>query len=233
MSEVKESVSATKPDDHPATPEKAPDPVLQRPVEEKVPCFYCDNRFTKGTRFCNQCRHYQDFRRHFFFSDTILRQIGMLLPIVAGLFAGGAFVYKNYAHSRTSVVVARADAENIYVDVSNDGWKRSSLRAYRLRFQELPLFDTPLDLLRVENRETGVVPPRDTVRITLNVTGLRAKGVAKDQILSSLNGRTATLEVDVRESNDPEGRWHVRSTTVPAETIRNLLMEKLPDDKVY
>ena len=207
-----------------------------QPVEDKVPCTHCKEPLKAGANFCNACRHYQDWRRFFFFSGTILTQLTTLFTVVGGLFAAGVYVYTHLAHSHTSITFAGANDNEIFVHVSNTGWRPSTLRGYRLRFDELPIVDAPLDLVAADMREIGAVPARTTIKFALTTTGLRARSgeVAKRKTLESLSGHSAKLEIDIQESSDPPGGpWQVRSERFSAERIRDLLEEKLPDDPIY
>jgi hypothetical protein len=223
------------------------------PQGPKQPCVLCKNPIPEGALRCNQCHSYQDGQKcgvcTQWMPATALRcdNCGSyrgwrkltsvsttLFAIISSVFSGLTVLltlYSGYSHrnSNTSISFMSADQDVIYVLVSNTGKAKSTMRAYLLKFGELPIDEVKLVPLP---GASSVVPTEGESRIGLMVRGLSARfdptrqmRFSRDEILPQVNTKSVTLEIDVDESN---GRA-VRSDSFEAYQIRDLILHKLPE----
>ena len=153
-----------------------------------------------------------------------------------------------HVESETSVIMATANDDNIVINVSNTGGKPSTLLDYRLDFGELPIETRTLRPLD-SDQPMVVIPGHKNVIMRLTALGLRARlrddgrpgRFSKEEIDERINGQNVTLEINVRESNDPRSAhfWnlikprisHKAVDSFPAERIRDFILHWLPSHK--
>ena len=156
----------------------------------------------------------------------------------------------HYWSSETSITMMNASDDTIFVNVSNTGGKPSTLLEYRLNFGTLPVENRTLRPVD-EDRSKAVIPPGATVPIRLTVLGLRTRvrsdtepeRFTKAEIDQLMNGQEVTLEIDIRESNDPRPghlwnlikprKIHTAVDTFAVERIHEFVIYWLPDHDVH
>jgi len=169
--------------------------------------------------------------------DLAAKVFGVVASVLGALIFVAAWV----GNSDTSVAFVDADTNVIHAHLSNDGYKRSQVHGFRLKFPDLPIEPAPLERINADKKKVYV--PRKSVDlkkksidiggldIDLIVPGLRAQcqpGLTEDSLGSMLRSGHAVLEVDIQEAKDPPaGPWHVRADTFPAERIRWIYARKI------
>jgi hypothetical protein len=194
------------------------------------PCKNCAEPIPKQADFCNHCKTYQDWRRFFAFPGTILPQLAALVPVVTAVVGVFFYVHNCTGNSYTTASIMTPTAETISVLLSNSGPKRSMLRGAVLELGELSMENVTL---KISDTTPNVISDRGQAKIELRVLGLakkRGETISKTEILSRLDTRTATLSLDIEESNDPH---HVIPIPFKAEMIRELVKQQLPNDPTY
>jgi hypothetical protein len=134
--------------------------------------------------------------------------------------------YLFHPNSLTSAAVANADLSSIVLHVTNIGREPSYLQTFLWDFGDLPIEKEPLVLA---DPKAAVIGPRAEVTVSLKVYGLASK-VPKRQLQALLDNKTTTLLVDVRESNNVYRR---RSVPLPMNLVRDLILDKVPEDPRY
>ena len=137
--------------------------------------------------------------------------VSMLIGLIGAIY--GAYVWYVNRDSETRLLAVSSDENHVFIKVSNTGGKPSRLLGYRLRFADLPNKEFMLDLSADDNTKLSNVitagsiqrialtdpqeipDSRKSLQYTLNERK-RFAGMALSQI-------SMTLEVDVREYNDP------------------------------
>jgi len=163
---------------------------------------------------------------------NVMRALAMFAVVASTVYAGYWFI-----PSRTSATLLDDHkAATVTLQVQNRGGRPSTIiGGYRLKFGDLPIVDEPLDVAQAPL--AGVVPGHDTVPVTLiKKSGFEptrlpdGSYLTAEQIGQRLPGHNVTLEVDVKESDDPApGRpFHTRSITFPASSIGPFLTTQLP-----
>jgi hypothetical protein len=137
------------------------------------------------------------------------------------LFARPTINY--FLPSKTTIRSVDATLDAIVVHVVNDGPKSSTLVGERLKFGGLPIEDAEL---RPEKPPTIAPGAHDVKLITLGlVTKRGADGFYpnKLEIEPLLGQQRVTLEMDIRESNDPPGKSRRRIATFPAASLKSFV----------
>jgi hypothetical protein len=129
----------------------------------------------------------------------------------------------HFLPSSTTLKSADATEDAIVAHVVNDGPKSSTLVGERLKFGALPIEDAEL---RPEKPPTIAPGAHDVKLITVGlVTKRGADGFYpnKLEIDPLLGQQRVTLEMDIRESNDPPGKSRRRIATFPAASLKSFV----------
>lgn len=137
--------------------------------------------------------------------------------------------------SRTNFEIADANENGVKVHVSNKGPKASQLVGFRLKFKDLPIKDTPMKVagLGWAQRKIGAFRGAD-VFLTVDTLAMRLKPATSSpylyrDIANRIAGDTATIEIDVRESDDPPASPSHRLQSFPARRIDPFIKKKAPN----
>lgn len=197
------------------------------PRHKDVTCVVCGMYVAQGAGRCNNCSSFQTWwKRHLTFSATILSLFVALISVLT--FALPRITEYRNRESRTVATFLSATEEAIYIRVRNTGYSPSTLRGYRLKFEELDIDPAPLTLVRTGAPETrDYVPERGQVTIGLTTRGLRS-GIPRADLEKRISG-IAMLEVSVQESDDDYGSSQRRVVPIPAEQIAEFILTKVPE----
>jgi RNA polymerase subunit RPABC4/transcription elongation factor Spt4 len=200
------------------TAESCPQCGVSQKTEE---CPACGELMPPKVKYCNACKNFRDLRRFIPGATNVLYALSILLTV-------GALSLSHIEHflnreSKTSIAFAAADEKTIYVHILNTGRKPSTLRGYKLQFGEL-IQDAVLVPQAGDGRDVStVVPAEGELRIGLLVNGLVPVPGNPPIPPARLNDITATLVIDVDESNGSVQRF-VRFQSLQ---IRTLIDRKL------
>jgi hypothetical protein len=194
------------------------------------PCTVCNQWMPKDATRCNACQSFQDHRRYV----PTLTSVLPLLTAFASVCALALNQLTDYVNrnSSTSVIVARADANLLYVRASNTGRASSTLRRYTLDFgTKVPVETAPLELYGDDKLTSeNVVAGGGQVNIRLLARGftprLRPDGTGRfspEEIKNALDVNQVTLSVDVQESNGLTPRTDI----VDGSAVQKLVMNRL------
>lgn len=137
--------------------------------------------------------------------------------------------------SRTSIQSVGANAQAITAHLVNSGPKSATVLGQRLKFGALPIEDAEL---RLDKSASATIAPgaRDVKLIALELlTKCDADGIRpnNDKVEPLLDQQPVTLEIDIRESDDPPGHTTRRIATIPAARlkpfVRRLVGNNVPD----
>ncbi len=194
---------------------------------ERRECLTCGESMPTSARYCNQCKSYRDWRRFIPITSVAYSGLSTLFAVLA-LFITHYANFQN-RESKTSISFTGADASIVYIHVLNTGRKPSTLRAYRLKFDKLPIETARLVLAGDGHEVKSVIPAGGEARIGLRVSGLilrddpTEKPYSAAEINQIVDAEQVTLEIDVEESNGS----FVRSVSFEAFQIRALIQNKL------
>ena len=152
-------------------------------------------------------------------------RIGAVLALIVALAALAIYQHRP---SRTMVRFDHATQNFIVLRVENSGAFPSQLTGYRLKFQDVPLENTELRMLRTERRsvEPGEVGLRNLLPSELELIPT-LQFVEKQEIERRLAAGVVTLEVDVTESDEASPR--TRPERMPANEIGPFIRKWVPD----
>lgn len=124
--------------------------------------------------------------------------------------------------SRTRILSADANEQAITARVANIGPWSSTIVGQRLTFGTLPIEDTEL---RIGNRRIAPGVHDMTLTTMEILTRCNDAGIRPNyhQVEGLLGQQSATLEIDIQESNDARGRWTRRKVTFPAAHLKTLV----------
>jgi len=207
-----------------------------------TPCKTCQERIRYGSKRCNVCESYQDWRRHFSVSQAALALLIALFAVIANLFTAGSYLAGR--ESNTTFKVSSNDSKFLYLKVWNTGQKPSTLTGFRLKFSDhLPIENATLDLAA----DDAVIVPGNPIKIAVTVkelalTLLKVGGKerhGKPEVKALIDKQDQgpimlTLEVDVEESGhlwNPTSRPFVatRKDTFSADRISKFILGRIPD----
>lgn len=193
----------------------------------RMECRTCGELMPMSARFCGKCKSYRDWRRFIPITSVVYSGLSTFFAVLA-LFITQYANFQN-RESKTSISFTGADTSIVYVHVLNTGRKPSMLRAYRLKFDKLPIETARLVLTGDGHEVKSVVPAGGETRIGLRVYGfiprddLTKKQYSAAEINQIVDAEQVTLEIDVEESNGS----FVRSVNFEAFQIRALIQNKL------
>jgi len=156
----------------------------------------------------------------------------LTLSLLTTLVAIGTLFFtqiSNIVHrnSNTSVSFVSADADYIYVDVTNTGKSKSLVRDAWLTFPTLEINKVLLVLAANERTDMRkVVPAEGDMRLKYQVTGLarNSDAVSRQDILNRMNDAEVALDVVIQES---DGTAPVRSDHFLGLQMAPLIESKL------
>lgn len=197
------------------------------------PCDVCGERLLYDAIHCNACDSYQNLRRYLPASAAWLSLVLAVIAVLSAVIPATFYVLDR--HSKTAFTVTYADADTIYVSVSNTGRRPSTVRRYRLEFGGLPIEKAPLKPVEGDKR-MGVIGT-GIERIGLTTSGLLPKKktgtqqyYTKTEIESLLKDAVVTLWIDVEESNSSPGEYRSVPESLQAGRICQFIMRKVPDN---
>lgn len=150
------------------------------------------------------------------------------LIVIGCVILAAALLYA-FADSSTKATFADADDKAIYLDVKNNGWKRSHVSRSELKFAEPNLIeDATIGPLRAV---IAAIPARGEERVQLEVFGLvarrdetRGTPFTSEEIAAWLRTTKAQVSIVIQESDGPPRRDTV---DVDGESLQLLVAEKL------
>ncbi len=160
-------------------------------TQDSKTCKICQKAMPKKADYCNECKSYQDWRRHIPGSQVTL---SLLIALVAVLTPAVTVVnwILDYP-SHTSAALVTADAGKIVLIVWNTGRKPSAVTRCQLLYSGVGIQDVPE--LAATSRVTPLIPAGGQSVIELAVPPPKAKTVTLS------NKESANVLIDVQESN--------------------------------
>ncbi|HKS23667.1 MAG TPA: toll/interleukin-1 receptor domain-containing protein [Thermoanaerobaculia bacterium] len=158
---------------------------------------------------------------------TLSRVAAIFAIVAVSLYAG----YRLMPSRTFATVLDDHNDEAVTLQFQNRGGRPSTIKGgFRLKFGDLPIVDTTLDV----DQTPPPVPGHGIVPVTLNTkSGFEPKKLPGDcylnekQIRRRLPGHEITLEVDVQESSGPV---HTVPIIFAADRIGPFLIKHLPTD---
>ncbi len=152
----------------------------------------------------------------------------VLLALI--LFARPAVNY--FRPSRTTIRSVSANAQEITARLVNSGPKSSTVVGQRLKFGALPIEDA---VLHLDKKASATIAPGGhdlKLKALTLLTKCDANGILpnNDMVAALLGQQPVTLEVDVRESDDPPGQTTRRIATIPAARLEPFVRRLAPND---
>lgn len=207
---------------------------------EKEKCWFCKDDIGSGdARRCNRCTAYQHgWRRRLPLSSTV-QIFTWWLVIIAGILGARPFVMEQlreyrYRNSRTQIAFVRTDTRNdavlVYAHLSNAGLHAATLRGYQLLLREAHVDDADLlPFVDAEHDFHNLVPASGEFTAPLDVRGLHAGKLSRNDVLAALAKAHAQLRAEVEES-DGTVHW-VESLPFQAELLRSVVERTLIEER--
>ncbi len=195
-------------------------------------CLVCGHSMSKDAFRCKECGTIRGWRGIVRFSFTSLPLVTSLFAVISSLVAGAAYIHNLDSHTHFKVI--SSSTKSVNVKVWNTGRAPSTLLAYRLIFEGLPIETAPLELAHDESdAAANVILPLDKpvkLELTIGRLELYRPGHPKEHYVLEdvkrlLKNKPVKLEIDVEESNDPSNfilwkrRFHTRDDEFPADRI--------------
>jgi len=157
------------------------------------------------------------WKHHFATYKEIIAAVGGIFGLISSLYFGLPYVLHRNSHIEFEAT--GSDENHVYVKVSNTGLKPAMLLAYRLVFDDLPKKEITLGLSHADtSAENSIIAPGATkISITtllpaeIEAEALQGKQYTDSELAALLRKKyravSITLEIDVRESDDPGNVW--------------------------
>lgn len=165
------------------------------------PCVVCGGAIRKGTNYCNTCKSYQDFRKHFGVSTTVLSILTALIAVLTPAIHAVTDFFNR--HSNTTVIVQEAYEEGVHVEFRNSGRTFSQIVKTQLIFDKF----VPLLPAELQQKEIGntLIRPGEPLKVVLRLSaGLRrTQDVSDEVILQLIREHRIKLRCEIAESDNP------------------------------
>lgn len=184
----------------------APPEAADKPAQKEQPCNVCGKPIPVGIGFCNNCKSYQDWRRHIPGSQVPLTLLTTLIAVITPAIAVMSWVL--HYDSATSAVFVSASRDKILVYVWNTGRNPSAVLKTRLLYTGASLQDADLDAATWAQL---LIEPNGHSILDLTIQEPRMKPPVYECKCAS-----ARVEVDVQESDGSRSRHEI---PLPADFV--------------
>jgi len=180
-------------------------------------CRLCASPMNEGAVKCTVCDAFDGWRRFLPASSVVLSLLVALVTVIGAV--GPKFVDWLHRNSETSVFIVGGSQTELYVTAANNGNKPSAIRGFHVRFENVPLPDTDLEL---PDPSLAFLLPKGHRDLALRHQVIHLAGNSTPADLeTSLEKGIVHLTVDVQESTDKEGSPSKRTDQVPAKQLKD------------